>query len=83
MGEVERVEFVGRALLHTIEARAAQLLLQFFVRKKEAERFTRSGDTRGNSWYTDLVCLSVDATVPTSDASQAAIAPSSASIKLN
>ena len=23
-----------------------------------------TGDTRGNPWYTDLICLSVDATVP-------------------
>jgi hypothetical protein len=40
-----------------------------------------TGDTRGNQWYTDLTCLAVDATVPASAASQAAIAPDSASIR--
>ncbi len=39
-----------------------------------------SGDTRGIPWYSDLTCLSVDATVPPSSASQAAISPSAASI---
>ena len=28
-----------------------------------------SGDTRGNDWYTDLICLAVDATVPMDAAS--------------
>lgn len=41
------------------------------------------GDTRGNEWYSDLVCLSVDATVPPSLASSAAISPAAASIARN
>jgi hypothetical protein len=41
------------------------------------------GDTRANQWYTDLTCLAVDATVPLSATSQAAILPSAASIRLN
>jgi hypothetical protein len=40
-----------------------------------------TGDIRGIPWYTDLTCLAVDATVPPSAASQAAVAPSSASIR--
>lgn len=42
-----------------------------------------TGDTRGNEWYTDLICLAVDATVPPSMAPRAAIAPEAASIKRN
>lgn len=42
-----------------------------------------SGDTRGNDWYTDLICLAVDATVPPAMALRAAIAPEAASIKRN
>lgn len=42
-----------------------------------------TGDTRGNEWYTDLTCLAVDATVPTSAAPRGAIAPEAASIKRN
>jgi hypothetical protein len=42
-----------------------------------------SGDTRGNEWYTNMICLSVDATVPPSMAPRAAIAPEAASIKRN
>lgn len=41
------------------------------------------GDTRDNDWYTDLVCLAVDATVPPSLAPRAAIAPEAASIRRN
>lgn len=41
-----------------------------------AEHF---GDTRGNPWYTDLTCLSVDATVtPPSSVAQAAVSPANA-----
>lgn len=41
-----------------------------------AEHF---GDTRGTAWYTDLTCLSVDATVtPPSSVAQAAISPADA-----
>lgn len=32
-----------------------------------------TGDTRGNDWYTDLVCLSVDATVPNEYAGKVAL----------
>jgi len=39
------------------------------------------GDTRGNEFYTDLTCLSVDATIPPSAAPRAAIAPEAASIR--
>jgi hypothetical protein len=42
-----------------------------------------SGDTRGNEWYTDMICLAVDATVPPGMAPRAAIAPEAASIKRN
>lgn len=41
------------------------------------------GDTRGNDFYTDLVCLAVDATVPSEFAQRAAIAPEGAAIKKN
>lgn len=41
-----------------------------------------SGDTRGNAWYTDLTCLSVDATVPSVDATNALTAATAASIPL-
>jgi len=41
-------------------------------------RANHSGDTRGNDWYTDLVCLSVDAKIPTSAVEQAAVQPSGA-----
>lgn len=41
------------------------------------------GDTRENSYYTDLVCLAVDASVPADAAAQAAIQPSAASIRLD
>jgi len=34
----------------------------------------QSGDTRGEEWYTDLTCLSVDATVPVSLAQQQEVA---------
>lgn len=41
-----------------------------------AEHF---GDTRGNAWYTDLVCLAVDADVtPPTSVQQAAISPANA-----
>lgn len=33
------------------------------------------GDTRGNDWYTDALCLAVDATVPRSLINQASAAP--------
>ncbi len=43
----------------------------YYVMK--AEHF---GDTRGNAWYTDLTCLSVDATVPPPSATaQSTVAP--------
>lgn len=41
-------------------------------------RANHSGDTRGNDWYTDLVCLSCDAKVPVSAVQQAAIVPANA-----
>jgi hypothetical protein len=40
-----------------------------------------TGDTRGNAWYTDLVCLAVDATVPLDAVRKAAILPEAASIR--
>lgn len=40
-----------------------------------------SGDTRGNEWYTDLVCLAVDATVPLDAAPKAAILPEAVAIR--
>ena len=36
------------------------------------------GDTRGAAWWTDLVCLAVDATVPVSIAANAAVLPGNA-----
>lgn len=39
-----------------------------------------SGDTRGNNWYTDMVCLSVDSTVASADALNVLIAQSDATI---
>lgn len=39
-----------------------------------------SGDTRGEEWYTDLICLAIDATVPFSAAPQGAIQDAAASI---
>jgi hypothetical protein len=39
-----------------------------------------SGDTRGNDWYTSMICLSVDATVTSADALQALVAGSAESI---
>jgi hypothetical protein len=42
-----------------------------------------SGDTRGNPWYTDLVCLDVDASIPQSIADQAGVSPEAASIRIN
>lgn len=41
------------------------------------------GDTRGNDWFSDLICLAVDATVPPAMAPRAAIAPEAASIRRN
>jgi len=42
-------------------------------------RASHSGDTRGNDWYTDLVCLSCDAAIPTETVkTQGAIAPANA-----
>lgn len=40
-----------------------------------------TGDTRGEPWYTDLVCLAVDATVPVELVPRAAIRPEAASIR--
>lgn len=39
------------------------------------------GDTRADEWYTDLVCLAVDATVLPSMTQRAAVAPEAAAIK--
>ncbi len=36
------------------------------------------GDTHGNDWYTDLICLAVDATVPSEYARRAAVLPGTA-----
>jgi hypothetical protein len=44
---------------------------------------SHSGDTRGQEWYTDLICLAVDATVPAQLAAQAAVLPAAASIRLD
>jgi hypothetical protein len=42
-------------------------------------RANHAGDTRGTQWYTDLICLAVDATVPTpTSVEQAAIATADA-----
>lgn len=41
-------------------------------------RANHSGDTRGQDWYTDLVCLAVDAKVPQNAVQQAAILPANA-----
>jgi hypothetical protein len=41
-------------------------------------RASHSGDTRGNDWYTDLVCLSVDAAVSESAVQQGSITPANA-----
>ena len=40
-----------------------------------------SGDTRGNEWYTDLICLAADATIPPSLAAQGTAAPESGAIR--
>jgi hypothetical protein len=42
-----------------------------------------SGDTRGNPWYTDLVCLDVDATINPSIANQAGVNPEAFSIRID
>jgi hypothetical protein len=39
-----------------------------------------SGDSRGNDWYTDMTCLSVDTTVPPQSALDALIVGSAQSI---
>jgi len=39
-----------------------------------------SGDTRGNNWYTDMVCLSVDATITSANSLRALVAGSAESI---
>lgn len=44
-------------------------------------RADHSGDTRGNAWFTDLICLATDATVPPDLAAQAAVQPAAAAIK--
>lgn len=44
-------------------------------------RADHSGDSRGGPWYTDLICLATDATIPPGLASQAAVAPAAAAIK--
>jgi len=41
-------------------------------------RANHFGDTRGNDWYTDLVCLSCDAKVQEAAVQQAAIIPANA-----
>lgn len=41
-----------------------------------------SGDTRGNAWYTDLTCLSIDATVPSVATANALTAAPSNSIPM-
>jgi len=41
------------------------------------------GDTRGNEWFTDLICLAVDATITQNVQGQAAILPEAAAIKIN
>lgn len=41
-----------------------------------------SGDTRSNDFYTELVCLAVDAQIPESIIERAAIAPEAAAIKV-
>ena len=41
------------------------------------------GDTRGQAWYSNLVCLSVDAAIPQSLAPQAAVNSAAESIKRN
>jgi len=40
-----------------------------------------TGDTRGTEWYSDLVCLAADATIPPGFVPQAAIAPASGAIR--
>lgn len=41
-------------------------------------RVEHFGDTRGNSWYSDLLCLAVDASVPVNQVVSSAIFPSNA-----
>jgi hypothetical protein len=43
-------------------------------------RAEHSGDTRGLSWYTKIVCLAVNASVPATSQPQAAISPTAASL---
>jgi hypothetical protein len=38
------------------------------------------GNTRGNDWYTDMVCLSVDSTITSADALKALVAGNAASV---
>lgn len=60
----------------TLQQGAAKLNGDGLYYVMRAEHF---GDTRGNAWYTDLICLAVDATVtPPSSVAQAAISPADA-----
>jgi hypothetical protein len=71
-----------------VQSQVPNLLLQRTAKKNADGLYyvmaaEHSGDTRGNAWYTDLTCLAVDATVPTSAAGRAAISPEAAAIKAN
>lgn len=60
----------------TLQQGAAKLNADGLYYVMRAEHF---GDTRGTSWYSDLTCLAVDATVtPPSSVAQAAVAPANA-----
>jgi hypothetical protein len=64
-----------------LPAQPINVLLAQSVTKLNADglyyvmRADHTGDTRGNTWYTKLVCLAVDAAFPQTAAPQAAIAP--------
>jgi len=71
-----------------IQSQAANQLLSTSIKTNADGLYyvmvaNHSGDTRGNEWYTDLICLAVDATIPFSALAQTAVAPESAAIKMN
>lgn len=69
------------------DSQALNAWLEMSTGKKNADGLyyvmeaNHSGDTRGNEWYSQLVCLAVDATVPPDIAPKALILPEAASIR--
>ena len=70
-----------------IHSVASNLALQQSATKLNGQGYyyvmvaNHSGDTRGNPWYTDMTCLSIDATIPLSETVLAATTPNAGSIR--